>query len=146
MAGSPGIVKGDLKFCAALEPGQLLEHEDGHALIKFDMAVDRPAGPVCKAAVDSAGDVPFGLRVIGQGLFESQLDRGRRPTQRGRCSRDLAENEVAVGNTGSSEIGVPFISTDAPLHRLYRAAVFPGLKLARVRDMHERLRQRIDKL
>jgi len=60
--------------------------------------------------------------------------------------RIFNENEVAVGNTGSSAIGVPFISTDAPLHRLYRAAVLPGLKLARVRDMNERLRQRIDKL
>ena len=35
--------------------------------------------------------------------------------------RIFNENERGVGDLGSSAIGVPFISTDPPLHRAYRA-------------------------
>ena len=48
------------------------------------------------------------------------------------------ENERGVGELGESAIGVSFISTDPPLHRWYRAAVLPGLKLSRVREMGDR--------
>ena len=56
------------------------------------------------------------------------------------------ENERGVGELGESAIGVSFISTDPPLHRWYRAAVLPGLKLSRVREMSDRLRVRIKTL
>jgi linalool 8-monooxygenase len=52
--------------------------------------------------------------------------------------RIFNENERGVGDLGSSAIGVPFISTDPPLHRAYRSTVLPGLKLTRVREMTER--------
>ena len=57
--------------------------------------------------------------------------------------RIFNENERGAGDLGSPDIGIPFISTDPPQHRWYRAAVLPGLKLARVRDMSERLNARI---
>jgi linalool 8-monooxygenase len=57
--------------------------------------------------------------------------------------RIFNENERGVGDLGSSAIGVPFISTDPPLHRAYRSTVLPGLKLTRVREMTERLKARI---
>ncbi len=57
--------------------------------------------------------------------------------------RIFNENERGVGDLGSSAIGVPFISTDPPLHRAYRSAVLPGLKLTRVREMEDRLRARV---
>lgn len=60
--------------------------------------------------------------------------------------RIFNENERGVGDLGSSAIGIPFISTDPPLHRAYRAAVQPGLKLNRVREMEERLKARISML
>ena len=60
--------------------------------------------------------------------------------------RIFNENERGVGDLGSSAIGIPFISTDPPLHRAYRAAVLPGLKLTRVREMEDRLKARIDDL
>ena len=57
--------------------------------------------------------------------------------------RIFNENERGVGDLGSSAIGVPFISTDPPLHRAYRSAVLPGLKPTRVREMEDRLRARV---
>lgn len=60
--------------------------------------------------------------------------------------RIFNEHERGVAELGDSGIGVPFISTDPPLHRWYRAAVLPGLKLGRVREMSDRLRARINTL
>jgi linalool 8-monooxygenase len=60
--------------------------------------------------------------------------------------RIFNENEVAVANSGSSAIGIPFISTDAPLHREYRGIAQPGLSVARIRAMEERLSARLDSL
>lgn len=60
--------------------------------------------------------------------------------------RIFNENERGVAELGEAGIGIPFISTDPPLHRWYRAAVLPGLKLGRVRDMGDRLKARIKRL
>lgn len=60
--------------------------------------------------------------------------------------RIFNENERGVAELGDAGIGIPFISTDPPLHRWYRAAVLPGLKLGRVREMGDRLRARITHL
>ena len=60
--------------------------------------------------------------------------------------RIFNENERGVAELGAGTVGVPFISTDPPLHRWYRNAVLPGLKLARVREMGPRLKARIASL
>lgn len=64
--------------------------------------------------------------------------------------RIFNENEVGLTGAGDSAIGVPFISTDPPLHNQYRSVVMPALSPNRLGDIEARIHERaaalIDKI
>ena len=64
--------------------------------------------------------------------------------------RIFNENEVGLTGAGEAAIGVPFISTDPPLHGQYRNVVMPALSPNRLGDIEARIHARatalIDKI
>ena len=64
--------------------------------------------------------------------------------------RIFNENEVGLTGAGEAAIGVPFISTDPPLHTQYRSVVMPALSPSRLGDIEARIGERaaalIDKI
>lgn len=60
--------------------------------------------------------------------------------------RIFNENEVGLTGAGDAAIGVPFISTDPPLHTQYRNVVMPALSPNRLGDIEARIQQRAAEL
>ena len=56
--------------------------------------------------------------------------------------RIFDEQEAGVAKTGSPQIGIPFISTDPPLHREYRRLVQPAVSPVKVKAMKEKMRSK----
>jgi len=56
--------------------------------------------------------------------------------------RIFNENEVGLTGAGEAAIGVPFISTDPPLHNEYRNVVMPALSPKRLGDIEARIHER----
>jgi linalool 8-monooxygenase len=56
--------------------------------------------------------------------------------------RIFNENEVGLTGAGDAAIGIPFISTDPPLHAQYRNIVMPALSPTRLGDIEARIRER----
>jgi linalool 8-monooxygenase len=56
--------------------------------------------------------------------------------------RIFNENEVGLTNAGNAEIGVPFISLDAPAHTHYRKFIMPALSPARLAGIEARIEAR----
>lgn len=56
--------------------------------------------------------------------------------------RIFNENEVGLTGAGEAAIGVPFISTDPPLHNHYRQVVMPALSPTRLGDIEARIHER----
>ena len=71
-------------------------------------------------------------------LFSSAYENGGH--------RIFNENEVGLTNAGDSAIGVPFISTDPPVHTQYRKVVMPALSPARLGDIEQRIEARAEAL
>jgi len=60
--------------------------------------------------------------------------------------RIFNENEVGLTGAGESAIGIPFISTDPPVHTQYRKIIMPALSPVRLGDIEQRIRARAEAL
>jgi linalool 8-monooxygenase len=56
--------------------------------------------------------------------------------------RIFNENEVGLTGAGESAVGIPFISTDPPVHTQYRKIVMPALSPVRLGDIESRIEAR----